>query len=98
MTKRTHQEAQHAMQTGVKMELEALQSARADWHEKDHKDLRVGSNTALCDQAGLVRLLVAKGLITIDEYENAITQEMAREVERYEKRLSRDLGTTVTLV
>lgn len=68
----------HAMQTGVAIKMEFDQT------ETSPKHLRVGVNAAMCDAGGLVRLLIAKGLITAEEYERAITDEMRREVERYE--------------
>ena len=83
--------ALHAMQTGVGFEME--QRSRPT----EPKHLRVGVNTALCDQAGLIRLLVSKGIITEEEYLDAITAEMNAEVERYEKRLSEKTGSNITL-
>lgn len=85
-------EAQHAMQTGVAMEIEL------DNHSVQPKHLRVGINTALCDQAALVRLLITKGIISNDEYLDAIKEEMNAEVTRYEIKLSDKLGKKVTLV
>ena len=69
----------HAMQSAVAAKM-AIDPA-----ETTPKHLRVGVNSAMCDQAALVQLLVAKGVITIEEYGDAITQEMAREVERYKQ-------------
>lgn len=74
-------DASHAVQTGVAME-HAMGSK-----DQEPKHLRVGINSALCDQAGLVRLLVEKNLITEEEYLKAIADEMEREKKRYEDRL-----------
>ena len=63
----------HAMQSGVAMKM------NYDESDTTPKHLRVGVNSAMCDQAGLVRLLVQKGIITPEEYEAAVTEEMARE-------------------
>lgn len=61
------------------------------------KHLRVGINAAMSDHGGLVRLLIEKGLISEDEYTKAIADEMEREKERYEARLSEHYGKKITL-
>lgn len=68
----------HAMQSGVAMKM------NYDSSETTPKQLRVGVNAAMCNQGALARLLVEKGIITQQEYLDAITAEMGREVERYE--------------
>jgi len=68
----------HAMQSGVAMKM------NFDPAETTPKHLRVGVNSAMCDHAALVRILMEKGILTQEEYEAAITAEMGREVERYE--------------
>ena len=45
------------------------------------------SQLAMCNQAALVRLLISKGLFTMEEYSAEVLAEMEREVERYEKRI-----------
>jgi hypothetical protein len=77
-----YHELAHAMQTGVAVKMQN------DPSETSPKHLRVGVNSAMCDQAALARLLMEKGVITQSEYEEAITAEMGREVERYQKWLS----------
>lgn len=91
MSKLPYEAAQHAMQTGVAHEMEHRPGPTTP------KSLRVGINTALCDHAALIRLLVDKGVISDDEYRAAITDEMNREVKRYEKSLGKLLGTKITL-
>lgn len=76
----------HAMQSGVAMKM------NYDASDTTPKHLRVGVNSALCDSAGLARLLIEKGVITEAEYTQAIEDEMAREVKRYEDWLSAYLG------
>jgi len=61
------------------------------------KHLRVGINVALSDMGALVKLLIAKGVITQAEYEEAATEMMEREKQRYEAHLSDLLGSKVTL-
>lgn len=89
--KLSYPEACHAMQTGVAYELERDSSPGTPKH------LRVGVNSAMVNDAALVRLLVAKGLITEEEYAVEVTAEMNREVERYEKLLSERYGSRVKL-
>jgi hypothetical protein len=86
-------DAAHGMQTGVKVEM-----AR-DGHLDDTrlgavspKHLRVGVNTAKVDQAALAGLLMAKGLITEEEYLTALAEGMEREHRRYEALLGAKLG------
>ncbi len=83
--------ALHAMQSGVENE------RQINPRPTDPKHLRVGVNAVMCDHTALVRLLISKGLITEDEYITAIAEEMEREKERYEQRLSNHFGRPVTL-
>lgn len=84
--------ATHAMQTGVATEMElGMPSAT------EPKHLRVGVNTALCDHGGLVRLLIVKGVITEEEYLEAIADEMEKEAARYTDHIEKALGRKVTL-
>jgi hypothetical protein len=84
---RRHKLASHAMQAGV-----ALDHARG-CQDGTPKQLRVGVNVALRDHASLVELLIAKGVITDDEYCKAIADGMEREVEAYEDRLNLPRGS-----
>lgn len=81
----------HAMQTGVAMD----QATGSQCGSPKH--LRVGVNVAMVDHASLVKLLISKGLITDDEYCEAIRQGIEDEVERYERLLSERSGSTVKL-
>jgi hypothetical protein len=92
MVKR-YAEAAHAMQSGVAFEMTISDRMSAT----EPKYLRVGINAAMCDHTGLVKLLIAKGLITEEEYNEAITTEMEAEKARYEKRISEHLGRKTTL-
>jgi hypothetical protein len=85
----TYQEALHAMQSGVAMEM------NMGSEDTSPKHLRVGVNAAMCDNAVLVKLLFAKGIITMEEYEKAIEVEMNEEVKRYENRISKGMGGAV---
>jgi fructose/tagatose bisphosphate aldolase len=83
--------AAHAMQSGVAME---MQHGSRD---TEPKHLRVGVNSAMVDSSAMAELLIAKGVITEDEYAEAIASGMEREAAIYAKRLSERLGIKVTL-
>lgn len=77
--------AAHAMQTGVKYEMEALGSANS---ATSPKHLRAGINSSLVAQAGLTKLLVDKGIITEEEYVKYQADAMEDEVKKYEARIN----------
>jgi len=81
----------HAMQSGVAMKM------NYEPGETSPKHLRVGVNSAMCDHAALVRLLMEKGIISEAEYAAAVTDEMGREVARYEAWLTERLGAQTKL-
>lgn len=86
-----YQALQHAMQAGVGMDAGAK--------DQTPKHLRVGVNTAMSDHAGLVDLLVRKGVISSLEYFTAIRETMRQEADIQRKRASEQLGgANVTLV
>ncbi len=86
--------AAHAMQTGVRTEMET----GCRHAETEPKHLRVGVNTALRDTASLVGLLVRKGVITEVEYMEAIADGMEEEKRGYEQRLTEHFGRPVNLI
>jgi hypothetical protein len=77
-----HERLSHAMQAGVSLLMQR------DPHETSPKHLRVGINVALADQGALVKLLIDKGVITEDEYGDAIVAGMQREVDSYVEKLT----------
>lgn len=81
----------HAVQTGVKLDQESGSQ------DGTPKHLRTGINMALVDHGSLVRLLVSKGVITEEEYFQAIADGMEQEVKNYEKRLSDKMGKEIHL-
>lgn len=83
--------AGHAIQSGVAVEIEQGSS------DTEPKHLRVGINLSKTDMAGLVKLLIAKGILTEEEYLEAITLEAEQEVTRYEERISQILGGEIHL-
>lgn len=90
--------ALHAMQSGVAAEMGDISGVALALEDElrgsatSPKHLRVGINAAMSDHAALVRLLIAKGLFTMEEYEKELADEMEREKARYEARLSEQHG------
>ena len=74
--------AAHAMQSGVAAKL-AAGSAR----ECEPKHLRVGVNSALVDGGAMARVLIAKGVITAEEYFTSVVECMEEEAQGYEREL-----------
>lgn len=82
----------HRMQVGVGMMME-----QPDDKSTDPKMLRVGVNAAMSDQAGLVALLIAKGLIDGDEYVACVADQMETKADNYEKEIQKIFGPKVKL-
>jgi DNA-binding sugar fermentation-stimulating protein len=92
----------HAVQTGVMYEMQLGFEKGQDLSPdtpvgRAVKHLRTGNNARACDHAALVGLLIRKGLITEEEYAEALLAEMATEKKRYEERLSQHYGANITL-
>src|SRR5262249_21354503 len=81
----------HAMQSGAAMPMQTGLAPTSPKH------LRVGVNAAMCDHSALVQVLIAKGLLTWEEYYTALCQEMDAEVKRYEVALSLRHDANITL-
>ncbi len=79
----------HALQSGVAFTMPIAPK------ETEPKHLRVGINIALSDGSALVRLLIAKGLITEREYVEAVIAGLEAEVESYKARLAAHYGMPV---
>lgn len=88
---RSYLEAAHAMMSGV--------AAKMNYDSKDvePKHLRTGINSAMVSDAAIVRLLIKKGIFTLEEFEAELTDEMNREVERYEEELLELTGKKIIL-
>jgi hypothetical protein len=71
---------QHAMQSGVKHE----HNLGSD--DGSPKHLRVGVNSALCFHAALCKVLMDKGVCTMEEILQAENELLREEVARYEMR------------
>lgn len=77
----------HAIQTGVAYEMNnpAIKAT-------EPKHLRTGLNCVMSDFGSLGRLLIAKGVITEDEYYAAVLNGLRAEVAFYEQRLNAAYG------
>ncbi len=73
----------HAMQTGVAFVMEI------DEGETSPKHLRVGVNSAMIDSGAMAGLLIKKGIITEDEYYDALIEVAEREVQSYKAILAK---------
>jgi hypothetical protein len=82
-------DACHGMQTGVKWEMENDLLRGVEPHATTPKHLRVGVNSALVSHGALVKLLVEKGILTMDEYVTSQADAMEAEVALYEERANR---------
>ena len=87
----TTEELQHAIQSGV------AQKMSLDSSETDPKHLRVGVNSAMCDHAALVKVLIDEGVLTFEGYQAARQEVYTKEVQMYERWLSNRIGMQVSL-
>lgn len=88
----------HAMQSGVRAEIELTEPAAAHGtlsHSPKH--LRVGINSALTQCSSLATLLIEKGVVTELEYWRAQVSGFRDEVARFEQKLSEQFGAKVSL-
>lgn len=89
--KQKYLELSHAMQSGVAFLM------NHDRSETDPKHLRVGVNSALVDSGALGGLLIKKGIITEEEYFQALTETMSADVESYSRKLEKVTGKKIIL-
>jgi hypothetical protein len=86
-----YRDAMHAVQSGVAMRIQV------DPGHATPKDLRTGLNSAHVSVAALVGLLVNKGILSFDEYAEAVAAEAVAEKRRYEEFLTQHFGRPVIL-
>ena len=89
--KQRYEIALHRMQSGVAFLLPR------DPDETSPKHLRVGVNSAMVEHAALVRLLIAKGILTEEEFFRGLADAMEEEATRYEQRLQQEYGANIKL-
>ena len=88
---RRYAAAAHAMQSGVAAKM------GQDPGETTPKHLRVGVNSSMVENSALVKLLIGKGILTEEEWAEALADGMEAEVALYEKWLSERIGVAITL-
>lgn len=76
-----YKRAAHAIQSGVVAKMSLNGS------ETTPKHLRVGVNMAMIDSAALATVLIEKGVITADEYQEALARMAEQEQATYEDEL-----------
>lgn len=87
----------HAMQTGVRYEIEKTLPNLPPDVQQHLKHLRVGINSAMCEVSAMLWVLVDKGLVTHEEYFLRLNRLLQQEVEMYEAKLTKLYGAKVTL-
>jgi len=97
---RRYEAAAHAVQAGVAMELADDERYRNTNSSASPKQLRTGINLAMVSHGALMRVLIAKGLFTEEEYFEQLVLGVEAEKAAYEERLSARYGgkTKITLV
>jgi len=62
------------------------------------KHMRTGIDMSKADMAGLVTLLISKGILTREEYAEAITQSAYEEAERQKAALALEMGVDPSMI
>jgi hypothetical protein len=79
----TYDEAMHGVQTGIALLM------NYNTHFTEAKHLRVGVDSCMVTNAAVAQLLIAKGVITEDEYVEAVRIAAIEELERSEDALEK---------
>lgn len=87
----------HAIQTGVKFDMQFSEELDFRCASVEPKHLRTGVNIAMCELGAIARLLMEKSVITEVEYWTAINKALSEEVDRYQHNLSVKIGRKVTI-
>jgi hypothetical protein len=85
---RRYEAAAHAVQSGVAMELADDERYGNRNSSASPKQLRTGVNMAMIKHGALVRMLIAKGVFTEEEYFEELVKGVEEEKRLYEERLS----------
>lgn len=88
---RRYEIAAHAVQAGVQMEMNDA-PPQISGSAVSPKMLRTGINLAMVEHGALVRVLIAKGLFTEEEYFEQLVLGVEDEKRLYEERLSARFG------
>lgn len=88
----------HAVQTGVSYEMNTWKPSPGDSEPATGpKHMKTGLNVSMSDHGALAGLLIKKGVISEEEYLDAICDNLAEEVKSYERLLTRRMGADITL-
>jgi hypothetical protein len=93
----------HAIQTGTAQTMEiqnqAVDKGEISASQPGHspKMLRTGINMAMVEQSAVAKLLIDKGIITEEEYRQALIDGLQAEKDRFEAQLSEHYGTKISL-
>lgn len=85
--------AQHKIQSALAFDLESRLRGKVNEIPeitRYAKHLRVGINSAMAEHAGLAKLLIDKGVITEEEYREAMVQALEEEADRTESIVRQD--------
>lgn len=88
--------AAHAMQSGVKYDLET-ETAEDDTNSFSAKHTRVGINSAMVETATLTQLLLDRGVFTQLDFLEMLATKMEEEKASYERKLTAKFKTKVSL-
>lgn len=95
-----YKQAAGAMRLGVEALSRSVpgQSAITSHADVDSKGLRVGVNSNMVECQAILKILMAKGIVTEEEYLTALAESMEAEVHRYDEVLSQRRGYRVNLL
>lgn len=89
-TTERYERAAHRVQTAI--------AFNPDRPHDQYKDLRTGLDLRAADAGGLAKLLIDKGIFTLEEYLSAVADAAEREAEQKEDELSIRHGINVRTV
>jgi hypothetical protein len=84
--------AMHAVQSGVALKM------NWDPDETAPKQLRVGMNSALVSNGALIKLLIDKGVCTVDEFQAVLADYAEQEQASYEAEIAEHYGNNGTSI
>ena len=87
-----YEDAMHAVQSGIQM---MISLGHDDFVNQEH--MLVGVDSAHISNAAIVEILIIKKMITLEEYEQCLVVCAEEERDKWEKKLSKLMGTSVKL-
>lgn len=80
----SYEEAAHGIQTAIAHAMNSREYGYDEYNATEPKHLRVGVDLSKSDQCGLATLLMDKGVITLEEYLEAVRLAANEELARWE--------------